>query len=101
MPPATSSKLNVLGLAGIAACLLAFATLGNIAAFRVVGVVIISHSAYVLVTRSVPVGIKGRPASFYLTGASAISVGILLGVVGVLLVLYPSEASRMLASTPS
>jgi hypothetical protein len=101
MPPVASSKLNILGLAGIAACLLAFATLGNIAAFRVVGVVVILHGVYVLITRSVPFGIKGRPASFYLTGIAAILFGILLGVIGLLLVLYPSEASRMLSSTPS
>lgn len=101
MPPVANSKLSITGLAGIATCLLAFATLGNTAAFRVVGVVVILHSAYILITRSVAVGIKGRPASFHLTGAYAVSVGILLGVTGLLLVLYPSEASHMLASTPS
>ena len=101
MLPGSNGRFNVLGLAGIAICLLAFAVLSNTSAFRVVGAVVIFHAAYVLVTRSVPVAIKGRPTSFYLTGTSAILFGIFLCVVGVLLISYPGEASRILSSTPS
>jgi len=97
----STGRFNILGLAGIIICLVAFALLTSTAAFRVVGAVFTFHAAYVLVTRSVPVAIKGRPASFYLTGTSAVLAGIFLLVVGVLLISYPSEASRILSTTPS
>ena len=97
----STGRFNIPGLVVIVICLLAFVVLSNIAAFRVVGVVILFHAAYVLVTRSVPVAIKGRPTSFYLTGTSAVLLGIFLVVVGVLLISYPGEASRILSTTPS
>lgn len=78
MLPASNSRFNVLVLVGFVVCVLAFWTLSNTVAFRILGAVTIFQALYVLITRSVPVGIRGRPASFYLTGTAAILFDITL-----------------------
>lgn len=90
---------NYLWVVGFIACVVAFFALGNIAGVRVVGIVVIGGALRTLITRSVPVGIRGRAPFFYITGPTAVIVGLIMALMGVLLVVYPQEVVNLMVSS--
>ena len=101
MQPESNGAFSLWTIAGFVVCVTGFLVFGNNVGFRLVGVLCIIHAAHALITQSVPVGIRGRPASFFLTGLSAVLFGLILGVIGVFFVLYPAEVSNALGSSRS
>ena len=99
MQSESASSFRFWPTVGVVACIAAFFAFGELAALRVGGLLCIGGSAHTLITRSVPVGIRGRPPSFYLTGVSAVLVGLIMAGLGVLLLAYPQEVSDALASS--
>ncbi len=87
---------NIWTFLGFIICIIVFIVFGEVAGFRVIGLLCIIQAVYALKTQSVPVGIEGRPASFYITGFPAIIYGILLGLVGTFFVLFPMVVSNAL-----
>lgn len=99
MQPESSSGFSFWATTGFVVCVAGFLIFGNIAGFRLLGALCIIHAGHAFISRSVPVGIKGRPASFYLTGFSAVLFGLVLCFLGVLLLVYPAEVSNALSSS--
>jgi hypothetical protein len=68
-------------------------------AVKVLGVGCLFSGALWSIERSVPVGIEGRPPSFFLRGIGALLAGLVMGALGVFLLLYSSQAACMLGWT--
>ena len=69
---------------------------GITVAIRVLGVACIAAGAVWIIGRSVPVGIEGRPPSFFLRGAGALIAGIAMAALGVAFLLYSQQAACLL-----
>ena len=69
---------------------------GITVAVKVLGVACLVSGAIWCVGRSVPVGIEGRPPSFFLRGIGALLAGLSLAALGVFLLLYSLQAACML-----
>lgn len=64
--------------------------------YRVAGLLAIIFGVRALVGRRIPYGIEGRAPSGYLTGASAVIVGLLTGALGVLFIVAPHLVDEVL-----
>jgi hypothetical protein len=80
-------------LVAFAACFIAFAAFGNVAGYRVLGLVCCVGGAVVMYIRSIPIGIEGRPPSFYISGGAALFVGFLLSLLGLIILLFAKSIS--------
>jgi len=69
---------------------------GIAVAVKVLGVACLFTGAIWSIGRSVPVGIEGRPPSFFIRGIGALFAGLVMATLGVLLLLYSSQAACML-----
>jgi hypothetical protein len=69
---------------------------GITVAVRILGATCLIAGTIWAVRRSVPVGIEGRPPSFFLRGGGALVAGIALMVFGVFLLLYSVQAACLL-----
>ena len=69
---------------------------GSTAAVRVLGLACLVTGVVWGFGRSIPVGMEGRPPSFFLHGIGALLAGIAMVALGVALLLYSSQAVCML-----
>ena len=90
---------TVSGVVFFVAFIAAHLFFGITAAVRVFGVACLVAGAIWIVGRSVPVGIEGRPASFFLRGVGARFAGFAMAALGVILVIFSSQASCLLGWT--
>lgn len=93
---------RVAGARFFAAFIAAQFTFGIVAAVRVLDVACIVTAAVWFFGRSVPVGVEGRPPSFYLRRGVAVVAAVLMMVLGALLLLYSRQGACVLgwASRP-
>jgi hypothetical protein len=70
--------------------------LGITAAVRVAGIACLFCGAIWAVGRSVPVGIEGRPPTFYVRGIGALVLGAIIAGLGVCLLVFAPQAACML-----
>ena len=69
---------------------------GITAAVRVLGIACLVTGIVWSFGRSIPVGMEGRPPSFFLQGIGALLAGVAMVSLGVALLLYSSQAACML-----
>ncbi len=91
MPRDTLERIT--GIVFLASFIAAQFLAGIVAALRVAGVACLVTALVWVIERSVPVGIEGRPPSFYLRGAGAVIAAILMGALGVSLLVYSRQAA--------
>ena len=86
----------IVGVAFFVAFIAAQFLFGIAAAVKVLGVACVATGALWAVGRSVPVGIEGRPPSFFLRGWLAILAGVAMASLGIGLVLYSRQSACVL-----
>ena len=69
---------------------------GSSAAVKVLGLGCVLCGVVWVLGRSVPVGVEGREPSLFIRGAGAVIVGLAIGGLGALLLLYSEPAACML-----
>src|SRR5258706_14745044 len=93
------SRKALEGVAG-AAFLVAFVAaqffLGIAAAARVADAACIVTGVVWLVGKSVPVGVEGRPPSFFVRGAGAAIACVAIAALGIILLIYAGQAACLL-----
>ncbi len=87
---------QVIGVLGLVAFIVAHQLFGVVAAVRVAGLLCLACGALWVIRRSVPVGIKGQPPSFFLSGTLGLLAGIAMLVLGIALLAFPSVAGCFL-----
>lgn len=94
-----SSPFGFWSTVGFLACVAVFLAFGEVAGVRVAGALTIGGAIRTLVARSIPVGIRGRPTSYYLTGIVAVLAGLVMAFLGILLLAYPEQVLSALISS--
>ena len=74
----------------------AYFILGISAAVKVLGIACLACGMIWIVKRSIPIGIEGRPPSFFLRGLPAVFAGIAMLLMGIVLLKYPVHAACLL-----
>jgi hypothetical protein len=82
---------QLLEIAAFAVLVIAFFILGAAWAWRLAGLYMACGGIWTIRTRSIPVGIEGRPPSFYVRGTAAIVGGVLFILGGVLIALLANH----------
>jgi hypothetical protein len=85
------STERVISLAAFVAIVMVFVFVGNVAGFRVAGVATAVSGLVTVKRGALPVGIEGRPPSFYLTGIWATVGGLAIVALGCALILFAPE----------
>ena len=62
-------------------------------AVKVLGLACVVFGLFCAIDRSVPVGIEGRPPSFFIRGIGALLVGFLMAGLGAFLMLFSNQAA--------
>lgn len=70
-------------------------------AVKVAGVACVATGILWMLRRAVPVGVEGRPPSFYLSGWAAVLAGLAITIVGVGLLAYSGLAACLLGWAPA
>ncbi len=71
-------------------------TFGIVAAVRVLGIACLVTGLVWCFDRSIPVGVEGKPPSFRLQGAGALIAGVAMAALGVVILMYSSQAACVL-----
>jgi hypothetical protein len=85
------STERILGVAAFIAIVAMFVFVGNVAGFRVTGVATLMSGLATVKRGDLPVGIEGRPPSFYLRGIWATIGGIAIAALGCALIWFAPE----------
>jgi Na+/H+ antiporter NhaD/arsenite permease-like protein len=80
----------ILSAAVFIVVLIAF-LIDRILGWRVLGIAVAGSGIYAIAKRRIPYGIEGEPPKGYLTGTSAVIVGIVILALGLLLAWAPKD----------